>query len=246
LIKNFSEKFSRGFVNRQNLLQKSRELVESTLNRRLTFQLPIRILESVLKGLEENDSALPNVSLEYPSWSKPVVKIWRFTFRPREMRYSFGQVLRRSAVQDIKSLVEWASEKFERNNVYRLMEERKVTAAAAPLYGKKYQNGGFTLTFLQEIKQEEVLVGRLANMTDSLIWFDNGDRCWKTDNGRAFKLELICNDRNTFLSASESSTCVYEGVFATPIACTQTAQFDNYTLKALEKLAAIYKLPPAS
>jgi hypothetical protein len=120
-----------------------------------------------------------------------------------------------------------------------------VTSAAAPLYGKPFTSGGFKLKFLKKIKQRDTLIGRFANVTNTTMYFDNGEHCWKTDAGRTFELQLVCNEENVFMEATEPTICVYKGTFGTPIACTETSAdgVEELSLKKLERLMDELGLP---
>jgi hypothetical protein len=243
LIQAFTTKFRNGFVERDRLLIHGKELMHSSFTRRFFWQFPVRLLALIDEGLEMQDAAPFNRSQAYPAWGRPLISLWKFTFCAREPEYSFGQVFRKSVITDLKSLANWLFEKFRKPTLSELL--KGVTPAAAPLIGQAYREGGFHLTFLQEIKQEGLLLGKFVNLTGDVMWFDGGDQCWKTEAPRAFRLELVCNDENVFLAASESSPCVYEGVFATPLLCnsTHTVGIDGYKLKRLEQMAELYKLP---
>jgi hypothetical protein len=121
---------------------------------------------------------------------------------------------------------------------------KMVTPAAAVLYGKTFTWDAYTLKFMKHVKQRGIVAGRFANMTGNVMWFDGGEHCWKTDAGRTFKLDLVCSDENELLSASEQSTCVHEGMFATPIACsgTEADGVENWKLKKLERFAQFLRI----
>jgi hypothetical protein len=242
LIQTFITKFKQGFQERDRLLIEGKELVERSFNQQTILQLPVRLLALICDGLGMEDETPFNRSQAYPSWAGPLVSLWKRTFNARNPRYTFGQVLRKAVIADLKKLSDWLFEKFRTPTLIEILNG--VTPAAAPLRGRTYQTGEFQLTFLQKIKHGGLLLGKFANFTGDVMWFDGGDRCWKTESPRAFKLELLCNDENVFLSASESSTCVYEGIFATPLVCNSTEYIgiDNYKMKRLEAMAELYKL----
>jgi hypothetical protein len=125
----------------------------------------------------------------------PLVSLWKFTFCAREPEYSFGQVFRKSVITDLESLADWLFEKFRKPTLPEL--RKGVTPAAAPLIDQAYREGGFHLTFLKEIKQNGLLLGKFVNLTGYVMWFDRSDQCWKTEAPRAFRLELVCNDETS-------------------------------------------------
>lgn len=65
--------------------------------------------------------------------------------------------------------------------------------------------------------------------------FANGDYSWDCPK-RTGRLQFVCGDANTLVSMKEPTKCTFEGVFATPCACTPQ-HIANYT-------AELALLPP--
>jgi hypothetical protein len=119
-----------------------------------------------------------------------------------------------------------------------------VDPAAVALFGREFESGVFRLSFLREVRQRETLLGAFRNATPAEMWFDGGDHCDAVNASRSFRLRLTCNDESAFMSVREPATCVYEGVFASPIACNGTEATDiaEYKLKRLEKMAQEFRI----
>lgn len=49
--------------------------------------------------------------------------------------------------------------------------------------------------------------------------FDNGQYCHAFGERKA-SVDIICSSRNALISASEPSTCSYQLLFESPLACT--------------------------
>jgi hypothetical protein len=98
---------------------------------------------------------------------------------------------------------------------------------------------------MKKVKHNETLIGRFANLTGNVMYFDGGENCSETNEFRTFELNLVCSDDNAFLSASAPTNCAYRGVFGTPIACNRTSadSLETVSLKKLEKLMTVLNLP---
>jgi hypothetical protein len=55
---------------------------------------------------------------------------------------------------------------------------------------------------------------------------------------------LVCDEKNEFRTASETTTCSYEGIFGTPVVCTDTLGdgIEKMKLKTLEKTAQVLNI----
>lgn len=65
-----------------------------------------------------------------------------------------------------------------------------------------------------------------SSLTETME-FANGDYTWDCPK-RTGRLQFVCGDANKLVSMQEPTKCTFEGVFATPCACTQQL-IDNIT-----------------
>jgi hypothetical protein len=237
LIDQIAAKYRRGREERDRLVKLGKSLLASSTKPNTFFMVPIRVLGFLAHACGRVTDTKSMIS-SVPRLARPFSAVWKWTFQPRRQRKSFWRMCQKSLATDLKrlqsTLLKMAGSKLA------LVEPLKtVTPAAAVLYGKKFAWDAYTLKFLKHVKQRGLVAGKFANLTGNVMWFDNGERCWKTDAGRTFKLDLVCSDENELLLASEPSTCVHEGTFATPIACSGTEgdRLENWKLKKLEQLA---------
>jgi hypothetical protein len=211
-------------------------MLNTSDSRSAHFSAAVAMVSKLIRDLEKN-VATKQLS-RTPRWGKRIKEVWRWTFMPKEKpeRPPLLETMARLFAADLKKFLAILQKKVGRADLVSVMQ--KLTPAAAPLYGKPFSSGSFQLKFLKKIKQRETLIGRFANITNNTMYFDNGEHCWKTDAGRTFELQLVCSEENVFLEAAEPTTCIYKGVFGTPIACTAngTDGVDQLSLKKLEKL----------
>jgi hypothetical protein len=234
LIVKIAGKYHRARDEYNRLTKAGEILVEQSIKPSLFGRIPIGLLSRLVTSLHlDDDRQLPVV----PNWATPFLWLWRQTFRAKASRRSFVFVARRSLARDLQKL-RGRLEKRLGSRQAMLDATKRAPIAAATLYSKKFQSGEFKLSFLKRIRQEKIIVGKFANVTGNVMFFDGGEHCRAVDGPRVFRLELVCSDENRFVSAKEPTTCVYEGVFSTPIACTDEKDVDSLTLKKLERLAA--------
>jgi flagellar motor switch/type III secretory pathway protein FliN len=177
-----------------------------------------------------------------PVWAGPLIWVWNHTFHPRKPEKSFGEVVIPPVIKVLRKLSAVLPGAGSSLGFVRRLHD--VPVEVLPLYGETFEVGRYKLSMLNEVKQGDILIGTFANLTSGVMWFDGGDHCEPINAKRTLKLELICNDENWFVSVNEPSTCAYEGVFATPIACfeAETKKFDGYKLKKLEEMAKFFHI----
>jgi hypothetical protein len=236
-MKVFQTKFADGLSAHKQLFREGK-LMRGDFPVETWGQLPQRIAEWAIGELQESSG-----NATTPVWGAPLVWVWKHTFHPKKPKKSLATLVRPSVLVGLTKLYKkiWGKEP-EIRVVPRL---EGVSPAALPLYGKEFESGRFKVSLLKEVKQGSVLVGTFANLTGSVMWFEKGEYCGASHADRTMKLELICNDENWFVSVTEPSTCVYEGVFGTPIACTgeQVKEVKGYKLKKLEQMAEFFHIP---
>jgi hypothetical protein len=230
-------KLKGGWEKYVGLVKEGGALLNNSDSTNTYFQIAVNMISKFIRGVEKNAAIYKRTS-HTPSWGRPIKRLWRVTFLPKEKpeRTPLLEGIVAALASDVKKLIERIQKKVGRTDLVEAM--RNVDPAAAPLYGKKFDSGAFKLKFLKKIKQRDTLIGRFANISNNTMYFDNGEHCWKTNEGRTFELQLVCNDENVFLEASEPTICVYKGTFGTPVACTEKIAdgIDQLSLKKLEKM----------
>jgi hypothetical protein len=162
----------------------------------------------------------------------------------REPKNDFWPVLRKALVIDLKSFLGWLTTKVEQ--VSLVDTEEAISPGAVVLYAKKFEfEGDYVLHFLKSVHKANITLGLFSNMTENLMWYDNGDRCAKTKKRRSFKFDLVCNNETKILMAYSPDECAYKGVFGSPVHCnaTSVADLDRYKLKRLQNLTKLFDPP---
>jgi hypothetical protein len=228
LIDILTEKFKRGNSERKKLHSAGKSMIAGS-----SSGSALRFVSWAIGALEIRQSQDDRPA---PVWAGPFIWVWRVTFRPRKPRETLSSVVAPVLVKDLKRLQAFFAVNPDAVDVHAVKD---LEPAAVALYGKEFESKGFKLSFLKEVQQRKISVGTFANFTGDVIYFHKGEHCDAINADRSFKLTMICNDENVLMSVQEPSTCVYEGVFATPIACkgTQDAGIAGYKLKRLEKMA---------
>jgi hypothetical protein len=238
LVDQIADKYRRAREGRSRLEMAGAAFMEQAAEPSALVRIPLGLLSRVAGRLQPgDDAALPAV----PEWAAGVAWVWQRTFNARASRRPFVFVARGSLARDLQRLQEGLEKRLGSKRAM-LEAMKRAPLAAATLYAKKFRSGEFKLSFLKRIRQNAILVGKFANISGSVMLFDGGEHCWATDRPRAFRMELVCSDENEFVSTKEPTTCVYEGVFATPIVCTDEKDVESLKLKNLEQLAASLKI----
>ena len=114
-----------------------------------------------------------------------------------------------------------------------------------PLFGKEYSiEGDHTAILFKEMKQSWTSCGKFKEFSNGVVKFASGSHCWQTKSGRTTQMRLVCSSENKFISMIEASTCAYEAVFASPVACTDDDlnSLANKTLPELQATRALIGL----
>jgi hypothetical protein len=112
------------------------------------------------------------------------------------------------------------------------------------LFGQEFKHGGYTLSFLQELKQDWTVIGRYSGFEGRSMRLSDGDYCWQVKKGREATISLVCGNESRIIGITEPSTCAYSATFVTPAACSSEdvdalAQLTLVELRALAERAGI-------
>lgn len=113
----------------------------------------------------------------------------------------------------VDNLREVASKDYGSDNIWYALHD---TCLSTDLRGYKW-----TLCPLKDLKQDSVKVGKFEKWNENYtkMFFNNGDRCWNGPQ-RSAEIALVCGVEDKLISMDEPSKCVYQGVFSTPLMCT--------------------------
>lgn len=195
------------------------EKLKLSLQKRYTFfKRPLDFLAFLITKAEElNQYEVDTKSFDHKFYSI-ITKIWTKTFSPSENRKNIFPPLSTALSKDLNRLKTFIISHFQLE-LANLSEI--VVPEALPLYNEEYTHSEYTLRFLRDIRQPHNLVGLFQKISNDTMYFDHGDHCWKTNRGRNIELQLICHDKNGLVRVEEPETCVYRGVFASPIGCSE-------------------------
>lgn len=74
--------------------------------------------------------------------------------------------------------------------------------------------------FFKSVDQDGTNIGHYNRTEDNVIYYTEGAQCWNGPK-RSCKVILECGDDNNVIDVREPSTCVYEMIFKTPLACSE-------------------------
>lgn len=220
LLKILTQKYQEGISKRQKMKEEGLRFASNCDKKMAYFRKPINFLQSLSDRLLKINFAPASNENNASSFKNIITKIWRITFDPPKDRKAFLPELAKSASHDINEIIHILSKKLG-----KYAKASNITQTTLPetlsLFDEKYKYGEYTLKFLRKVKQPHNLVGLFKNQTGNTLYFADGDVCWKTKAGREIEFKLICYNKNELIKVEEPETCIYKGLFASPIACSE-------------------------
>ena len=206
-------------LDRRRRLEKSApaalEALAKKQRRHLAFQ---EVCQRAIPWLRNSQNATEQAR---EAWQQKLAALWKSTFRPRRpsKRPSFAWVIKNALADDLEKWNASLAEDIER--VKQLQKVAETWPAAVHLFGERFSSGEYTVELMVSASQWRNSLGKFKNVSGNAMYFDDGDACWKAQNGRSLELKLRCSDRNALVRVEEPSICVYSGIFTTPLVCTE-------------------------
>ena len=99
-----------------------------------------------------------------------------------------------------------------------------------------FKLGKFTLEILNEVRNDWNDIGKLKSIDRKMAVYKDGMHCWERDKNSKTVVHLKCSNESKLVDMWEVSQCKFNGVFLTPLACSQDdiAALGNMTLAELQ------------
>lgn len=200
---------------------------------------PEPIADNAIKDAPiEQPASEPVKEIEEPVWKTTIRAIWHYTFHVPDVRSSLEEGIRQKTLDDLDEKIRKARDDLRQQEKLADIDD-KTDPAFIPIYGDSFKtpNGDYELKVMKDIDKSYTSHGHYRTTEGKIQRFKDGQHCWITQAGRKTDLELVCWNKDKFVSIIESDQCYHKAVFATPSACGDNEDISKFTVDQLQKIA---------
>lgn len=193
---------------------------------------------TIFRTVEENF----RTNKRNPFFINFLYKLHQFTFHPKKSNIIFRNVFRKAFVVDMIDMRRLILDPYIANK--ELIENAKIGGnASIALSGELTFKDDFSVEFMGDVKLDEMPIATFTKRINDVLIYE-GEKCPSSDKNITFKLRIICYSGSKLLRAIQLNECEYDGLLATPVACTEEKKYrlQELDLKELKKLYRLLEI----